>query len=497
MNPVQGPQNFKFGGGVGESVLNPGVLLVVLIAGVLICVWPRKKSMSLFLAASILIPMDQVLLIGPAHFPMLRLLVLFGIVRMCKDKLNSKLRLFRGGMNRMDIAVILLTAFIALNGILLFPVSASVVNQLGNLYTVFGVYFLLRFMIRDEDDVVLAIRTLVGVAAVTAVIMAYEYSTGHNPYAVLGGARAATYASLAARGDRFRAQGPFAHSILAGTFGAVLVPLFVALWWKGKKYRMTVAIGIISATVMTVTCNSSTPVLAYAAGLLALGLWPLRNSMRTIRWGIVLVLVTLHLALKSPVWHLITRIDISGGSSSYHRYMLIDQCIRHFSDWWLIGVKDTSVWGWDMWDTANQYVGTCDNSGLLPFLFFVAVLVYGFKYVGRSRRAMARKKDKKSALFIWAIGSALFANAVAFFGISYFDQSIVPWYALLAMISTIYAAVSSKKQVSQPEIVAEISGDEPVAISPVPQWSDSVEDEDLVAHALESFRRSPGTAFQS
>jgi hypothetical protein len=141
--------------------------------------------------------------------------------------------------------------------------------------------------------------------------------------------------------------------------------------------------------------------------------------------------------MKAPVWHLIARIDITGGSSSWHRYMLVDQCIRHFGDWWLIGVKDTSVWGWDMWDTANQYVGTCDNSGLLPFLLFLAVLVYGFKYLGKARRAAAKDKDKKRALFIWAVGSALFANAVAFFGISYFDQTMVAWYCLLAMISTI------------------------------------------------------------
>jgi len=170
-----------------------------------------------------------------------------------------------------------------------------------------------------------------------------------------------------------------------------------------------------------------------------------RKSMRAIRWGIVLLLVALHIVMKGPVWSLIEKIDISGGSSSYHRYMLIDQCIRHFGDWWLLGVKDTSVWGWDMWDTANQYVGTCDNSGLLPFILFVAVLVYGFKYLGRARRVAAT--DKKSALFIWAIGSALFANVVAFVGISYFDQTMVAWYALLAMISTV-AVVHSKKEMA-------------------------------------------------
>ena len=396
-----------------------------------------------FLLASILIPADQVLVIGSLHFPMLRLLVLFGVIRMIKEKASSKARIFSGGINKIDWTVILSAIFVAMNGVLLFRDSGALINQLGVLYTIFGVYFLLRYLIRDEEDVVRTIQTLACIAAMVAAVMTYEVGTGHNPYALLGGARASGYASLVLRDDKVRAQGPFAHSILAGTFGAVLVPLFVALWWKGKKHRKIAAMGIFAATVITLACNSSTPVLGYAAGVLALCLWPARQWMQIMRWGLVLTLVALHLVMKAPVWHLIASIDITGGSSGFHRFMLIDQCIHHFSDWCLIGVKDTSVWGWDMWDTANQYVGLCENSGLFPFLLFVAVLVYGFKYLGRARRAAG--KDRKGALFIWALGSALFANVVAFIGISYWDQTIVGWYALLAMIPAAAAACRKRE----------------------------------------------------
>jgi hypothetical protein len=444
IQPVQGLQNLHFGGGVSQTVINPAVLVVVLVAGILICIWPRKKAVAAFLAAALLIPMDQVLLIGPAHFPMLRILILFGVFRMTREKVGSRQPIFSGGFREIDICVILSAVSIAVAAVLLFQEIGALVYQLGELYSIFGTYFLLRFFIRDEEDVLQAIQTLAWIAAVVAIVMSYEVTTGHNPYAVLGGAAASHYVSLAARDDRFRAQGPFAHSILAGTFGAVLVPLFVSLWWKGKKYRTVAIVGVIAGTAITLACNSSTPVLAYAAGVLALCLWPLRRQMRAIRWGIVVTLVFLQIVLKNPVWHLITKIDLTGGSSSWHRFMLIDQCIRHFGDWWLIGVKDTSVWGWDMWDTANQYVATCDNSGLLPFFLFIAVLVYGFKYLGRERLVASREKDKNRALFLWALGSALFANVVAFFGISFFDQNIVTWYCLLAMISAVAAGRSKK-----------------------------------------------------
>jgi hypothetical protein len=434
---------------VSETVLNPVVLLAILIAGVLILMWPRRKALTAFLTAAILIPTDQVLLLGPAHFPMLRVLILFGIIRMVKDK-SSKRPLFSGGMNRIDISFISLTIVVAVSGILLFQASGEVIFQLGNVLSALGAYCLVRFFIRDEEDIFLVIRTFAWIIVVIAPIMTYERISGHNPYSFLGGARAASMASLMERDGKFRATGCFAHPILAGTFGAVLVPLFVSLWAKDKKYRVTAAIGIAAAAVMAIMCNSSTPVLAYAAGVLALCMWPIRDWMRAVRWGIVLTLITLHMVMKQPVWHLITRIDLSGGSSSWHRFMLVDQCIRHFGDWWLVGVKDTGAWGWDMWDTANQYVALCDGSGLLAFLLFLSVLVYGFKYVGRARRAVRR--GKKKAFFFWGLGSALFANVVAFVGITYADQSVVAWYCLLASISVAIAITrASKAKIATPE----------------------------------------------
>src|ERR1700693_6197978 len=216
-----GPDHLKFGGGVTETVLNPAVLVLVLIAGVLICVWPRKKAIAAFLAAAILIPADQVLLIGPAHFPMLRILILFGIIRIVREKSSPKWRLLSARMNKIDIALIALTVFTAVNGILLFGEWGAVIYQLGSVYTAFGVYFLLRFLIRDEEDIVRTIQTLACITAVVAVIMTYERVTGHNPYALLGGARASAYADLMQRDGKFRATGCFAHPILAGTFGAV------------------------------------------------------------------------------------------------------------------------------------------------------------------------------------------------------------------------------------------------------------------------------------
>ena len=79
------PENLRFGGGVSQTVLNPVVAIIVLIAGILICCLPRDKVIIPFLAACILIPNDQVLLLGGLHFPMQRILILFGLVRIFRS----------------------------------------------------------------------------------------------------------------------------------------------------------------------------------------------------------------------------------------------------------------------------------------------------------------------------------------------------------------------------------------------------------------------------
>jgi len=423
---------------------------VVIIAGLLIWFLPRNKAFVPFLVVSILIPIDQIVLIGVFHFPVIRILIFFGLIRIAWTKFSSKTEFFAGGMNAIDWTVILLSLTTALTGILLWKILQAYIYELGDIYSTLGLYFVLRFFIRDESDVRRSIRIFAYISAVTALLMVYEQATGQNlVYTILQGAKAATLGSAMERDNRFRAAGSFGHPILAGTFGAILLPLFFGLWLKYKQDRKVAVLGILSATVIPIAANSSTPMLGYMAGLMALCLWPVRGFMRLIRWGIVLTLVSLHMAMKAPVWHLISRIDLAGGSSSYHRYELVNQCILHFKDWWLVGVKSTFDWGWDMWDTANQYVSTADHSGLVPLLLFLAIIVYGFKSVGASRKAV-EKEDKKSGLMFWALGAALFANVVSFVGISYWDQTAVAWYGLLAMITAAKFAVPAEATATAP-----------------------------------------------
>jgi hypothetical protein len=339
----------------------------------------------------------------------------------------------------------------------------AVTNRLGFLWTTLGSYLLTRLLIRDKDELVLAIKTLAGVMLVIAPAMAYEHVTRHNLFSLLGAAELANV-----REGAIRATGPFAHPIIAGTVGGMLMPVFAGLWWQSKRDRVFMGFGIAASTAMAMASASSTPIMTYAAGVLALLLWPVRHRLRIYRWVAVLAIFVLHLVMKAPVWFLVARVGGSLGGSGYHRAMLIDSFIHHFYQWWLVGTQNNPSWGYDMWDVDNAYVAAGVGGGLITFSLFIAVMVYAFKRVGRSRK-LARKSRQNERL-VWAIGASLFANAVGFFGIVYFDQSILAWYCVLAMVSASAALVADGKQ-PPAEIPGGIKKGAPVEDSAVPQYS--------------------------
>ena len=416
----------RYGGGGTSTSMTLASLILLLAAIVLFFLLPRKYLIITFLSVSIFIPYGEVVVIGGLHFASSRILLPFAWLSI---KPFSYLRSRPLQWNAVDMALICYGLMSTICALLLWRDMGALVNRLGFLYNVFGAYFLLRIGLRDREDVNRTIRCLAMLCALFAVCMVREQMTGRNVFSMFGGVSEFT----PIREGRLRSQAAFAHAIVAGTLGATLVPLFVGLWCQGRKWRLIAALGIVSGVIMTFSSASATPLLALGAGIVALCLWPLRRRLRWVRWGVLITLVSLHLAMKAPVWALIQRIDVVGGSSGWHRFELIDNAITHFRDWWLVGVKNPSSWGYYMGDLSNAYVSEAVEGGLLTLSAFVAILWQGFRKLGLARKAAATR-DRRLELLLWGLGATLFANAVAFIGIWYFDQSYLVWYTVLAMI---------------------------------------------------------------
>ena len=423
------PENYKFGGGVNETVLHPIVLIAMIISILLVLLLPRKYVLVVFLISTFLIPGGQQFLVAGVHVFVFRVIVLTGLIRMLWIKFSSQEPVLGTPWNSVDTAFLLSVVLHALAFTLLYLAAAAVINQFGYIWDFLGGYFLLRYAIHDETDIRCAIKCFAVLAAVMAICMIREQITGQNIFGLLGGVRLESEV----REGRIRSEAVFQHSILAGTFGAVLFPLFAWLWKNGKDGILAV-IGAVSCLIVTVTCFSSTPVLAFAAGIFAIFFWPFRHYMRLVRWGIVCGLLGLSLVMKAPVWFLIAHVGVLGGSSTYHRADLVDTFVRHVGDWWLLGTANNNSWGYFMFDTSNSYVAEGVTGGLFALIFFIATISRSFGRVGNARKAV-EGSDRQAEWLLWLLGCALFANTVAFFGISYFDQMKVSWFALLAMVS--------------------------------------------------------------
>lgn len=444
------PSNFYFGGGASDSVMHPIVILLMLTSIILIFILKRNHTVVPFLVCAFLVPVGQMLILGGVHLFVLRILLIFACVKMFLASQSASGSIFKRGINTFDYVFFSWAIFRASAFIILFKFqSGAVVNQAAFLIDIIAGYLFLRWTIQGVEDIRITVMTLAVITAFIGLCMVNEKLRSQNIFGYLGGFRI----SPEIRDGAIRAQGPFSHPILAGCFGATLMPVFLWLWKMTKEKSFAVA-GMIGSTCMVACTASSTPLMAYVGGIIAVCFWPMRKSMRLFRWGIVLVLVGLHLVMKAPVWFLIARIDLTGSSSGYHRAMLVDTFIRHFNEWWFVGTNDNANWGYDMWDLSNQFVAEGISGGLATFVCFVTMITICFSRLGRAMKVA--RNDRSRQWLLWFLGAALVSHLVAFWGISYFDHTQISWFTLLVMISVATMAPVRKIAGSQ-EIVPAVT----------------------------------------
>jgi hypothetical protein len=423
------PQNIRFGGGAAETMLSPQVALLMLIAIVLIFVVPRRNAIIPFLLFCLSIPLGEVVVLGSLHFPVVRILILAGLARMAVTPGSSSEGRFAGGFNPLDRMVVLWTVSALTTISLQWMESQALIHSVGDFIDALGGYLVVRFLIPDGESMRRAMKVLAALCVIEGCFMINEQISHMNLLGYLEGVGFA----VSVRNGHIRSSGTMG-CLYGGVLAGQLVPLFFWLWTK-ENDRIAAYAGIAGATAMVVTSHESTPLLALAAGLLGLGLWPLRKRMRLIRWGIVCTLVGLQMVMKAPVWALIARVDLTGSSSGYHRYMLVDNCIRHFGDWCLLGYRYYDLWGWDMWDLCNQFVAVALTGGLLTLVAYIAIFKRSFAAVGTARKRV--DGDHKREWLPWCLGASLFSVVAAHFGTNYPGQGLLGFYPLLAGVSVV------------------------------------------------------------
>ena len=448
--------NIAFGG--GQTFLQPTAAFLLVVGIICVVCLPRKYACLTLLGTVCFLSMTERVVIAGQVFTTLRLLLLAALPRVIGSSFQGQAFRPRFG-TPIDKAWLLFNISSAFFFTVKWFSGPAAINQMGFLMDTIGGYLVLRYMIRDKGDVLRVIKLFGLLCCVFAVSMSYERLTMRNILAMVGGV------DPWIREDNARAQATFVHAILAGVFGATLLPVFFGYLRRQRGHAALAYAFSASALTMVVTSLSSTPMLACAAGIGALCCWPLRRQTRTIKYGACMTILGVHFVMKAPVWALIQRMDSIGGGTGYHRFVLVDETIRHFTDWCLVGVKDYGLWGHDMWDLANTYVSAALTGGMITFILLIVLLRRTFLALSQLRARAAGDLDMQWSA--WGFTAATLTHAFAFFGITYMDQTKVLWMAFLVIVGVITAKQADKAEPATEQRMHRTTPIQLVATTPV------------------------------
>lgn len=408
-----------------ETTLHPLAVVMATIAAGFILFGSRPRAVTAYLVLATCVSGAQNLNVFGTSLYLLRLLILCGGIRcVVRREWNSV------AWAKIDWCVAAWSVF----GTLIYVVQkgepSALTFKVGTIIDTAGAYFVFRGLIQGQEAVYQAIRSLAIIAIPVAAGFTFEYATRLNVFSTFGGVPLVTVI----RDGKLRCQGAFSHPILAGVFWAANLPAFIALIIT-KRATLLGSLGVFASLVIIAACSSSTPLMGVAFSLLGLGCFALRRHMRAVRIGVVVMLCIMHLMMKAPVWHLLARADIVGGSTGHYRFLLVDATIRHFDEWCVLGLASNLHWGKEyghyLGDITNQYVLEALRGGALTLLLFVAIIAFAFGIVGRQLKAA--QSTKQQWLF-WCIGTSLFVHLASFTAVSYFGQIVLIYNMHIAMV---------------------------------------------------------------
>lgn len=415
--------------------MNPVSITLLLILGTLLWCVPRKWALAPFLAGCCLMTLGQGLELGPIRLPMFRLLILIGVARAL-----LKGERVVGQINAVDKLMLCWAAWFLLASFFHDPdLGSGPIYVCGIIYNVLGFYFLVRTWCSELDDTTGIIIITALLLVPIALEMLFEKTTGRNLFSYFGGVSE----TVLVREGRLRASGPFMHPILAGTVGATCLPWFVGIL---REHRWIALAGMTAACVMVLASASSGPIMSLIFAAFALGMWRFKHLTGLLRRGAVVTYIVLMFVMSRPPYYLISKIDLSGGSTGWHRSFLIDSTIQHFNEWWLFGTDYTRHWmpmqGTAMspthTDITNHYIGIGVGGGFPAMMFILTAVIMALFWVGRVHDTLI-DETPECAFRVWCFGAALFSHLCTGISVAYFDQSVVFYWLNVAVISSMYS----------------------------------------------------------
>jgi hypothetical protein len=420
--------------------------LVFLIACVTsVIVLPRKWAPIPLLMSCVFMTIGQGIEVGSLSLPVYRLVLAAGFLRVLIRRESIV-----GGVNTIDKLMVMWALWMIFASFFhVWKPGSGPVYASGFVFNIALVYLLTRVWCRDLAELMAVFRTVAWLLVPVAGAMIAEHLVEKNYFGILFGG---VSEGVTGRDGKIRAQGPFDHPILAGTVGAVSFPLMLALW---RQYRLSAAVGMAACVAIVLASTSSGPLMSFFIGVFGVLLWFRRKWLRTLRWALVGAYLCAELLMTRPAFYLISKIDLTGSSTGWHRSRLIEAALENLSDWWLFGTDYTFHWIGIAVDEAgmhsditNYYLWIGIIGGFPAMLLVIAMVWRAFALVG-STVANSPVAFREHRFMIWCLGAGLLAHAVTSLSVSYTDQSMMFFWLNIGAISSVYSVarvVSASEQ---------------------------------------------------
>lgn len=411
--------------------MNAAALVFVVLNSGAILLLPRRWVTIPLLATCCYMSVGLGIELGSISLPIFRIVLAFGIFRVILRR-----EAFPGPLNAVDKLMITMGIWLVFASFFHEQLPGSGLQfTTGVVVEIVSIYFLTRIWCRDLSDLFSIIEVVAWLLVPVAVAMVAEHVLKINFFAVLGDLSGQVYV----RDGKIRAQGPFQHPILAGTVGAVCFPLMVGIW---QRHRLSSVVGMTASAVMVFASTSSGPLMSLLLGAAAIVLWKRRSWLPAIRWSFIILYIFAELLMSRPAYYLISKIDLTGSSTSWYRSRLIESAFEHLSEWWLFGADITAHWmpiplNSRQADLTNYYIYIGTLGGLPALLIMVAIFWRCFKWVGRG--VVTTSAMPQWQFMIWCLGAALFAHAATSISVAYFDQSKTFLWLNIGIISSMFS----------------------------------------------------------
>jgi hypothetical protein len=400
---------------------------------------PRRLAFLPLIIGALYTTFSSQILIGPFHFSAIRILIGVGFLRV-----SLRREKVIGNFNVLDKLIIISALWALISSFMYVDFSEALQFRLGFVYNTCGAYFLFRIFCQSIEDLYEIILILAIAVIPVAAEMIYEQIAGKNIFYLLDGLEI----SAAIREGKIRSQGPFNHAIIAGSVGAVFMPLILASWHKMPKLS---ALGLIACLIMVVTCGSSGPVISASAGIGAVVIFWFRSKIKVFKYLVIFGYILANIVMNAPAYYLLAKMDIIGGSTGWHRARLIESALEHLNEWWLVGTDYTRHWmptgvyfSSKHADITNHFLWLGVMAGLPIVLMTLYAFLVAFRFIGKIVMQYEKYNYPKEHIFmIWAVGASLFAHTVTCIGVAYYDQSFIFLYMILAVVGSMHNVIDN------------------------------------------------------